>query len=544
MKKQLLLAVAICFSTATIAQIPFNTKDSININKINATVLVHGDMWWDPVVQVAACEFPAGSKKHINFAGALWMSGYDAANTLHVSAQTYRQDGNDYWPGPLDSSDTLTYATSNNWAKIWKIYRTEIQYFQSLATHTTTNTPQAILRWPGKGNTFAQGNAGVPLTITEDMAPFVDLNSNGNYEPLLGEYPDVRGDQALWWVFSDKGPSHSQSSGKPFGIEVHAMAYAYSRSTLIDYVVYYDYTLINKSADNYHDMRVALHDDIDIGYYRDDYIGFDSLWRMGIDYNGFSDDGLSAGHPDNSYGPNPPMAGVTMIVLPGDVGSSYVPVGSFGNYNWDHSIYGYPSTDTQFNHLMRARLANSVHFKDYVGNEVNYEYPDDPSQSLEWSECSVNNYPANRRFVLSSNDFILNAGNSAHIVMALVVADSVGGCPVGSFNKIKIVADTAWKNYYYPPPPKAPNSISSLTTTHDIDIYPNPAKDKLYIEHTGNYGNDATIQVFNSIGQSIPLHIINTGRQHEADISLLPAGLYNVLYMQDGLHSTAKFIKE
>jgi hypothetical protein len=47
---------------ATIAQIPFNTKDSININKINATVLVHGDMWWDPVAQVAACEFPTGSK--------------------------------------------------------------------------------------------------------------------------------------------------------------------------------------------------------------------------------------------------------------------------------------------------------------------------------------------------------------------------------------------------------------------------------------------------------------------------------------------------
>ena len=258
------------------AQAAFPTIDSVSINNISATVLVHGDMFWNPALEVAACEFPKGSGKSINFASALWMSGYDGGNNLHVAAQTYRQNGNDYWPGPLDSSDTLTYATSHDWAKIWKVNRTDIQYFQSLTTHTTTNTPANILTWPGKGNTHARGDGGDSLTVTTDMAPFLDLNSNGIYEPLLGEYPDVKGDQALWWVFSDNGPAHTETNGKPLGVEIHAMAFAYNRGTLIDNVVYFDYTVTNKSANNYSNFRLALFDDIDLGYYQDDFIGYDS----------------------------------------------------------------------------------------------------------------------------------------------------------------------------------------------------------------------------------------------------------------------------
>ncbi len=226
---------------------------------------MHGDMFWNPATGVAACEFPQGSGKNINFASALWMSGYDGSGQLHLTAQTYRQNGNDYWPGPLDSSDTLTYASSQNWAKIWKVNNSDLQYFLGLTTHTTTNTPQAILTWPAKGNVNAQGNAGAALTITNDMAPFIDLNGNGIYEPLLGEYPDIKGDQALWWVFSDNGPTHTQSNGKPLGVEVHAMAYAYSRGTLIDNVIYFDYTVVNRSPNSYSNMRIGLWDDIDLG---------------------------------------------------------------------------------------------------------------------------------------------------------------------------------------------------------------------------------------------------------------------------------------
>jgi hypothetical protein len=186
-----LIVLASLFKMPASAQAPFNTMDSINVNNINASVLVHGDMWWNPTLENAHCYFPAGSPASISFVSTLWMSGNDAAGGLHVAAQTYRQNGNDYWPGPLDAGDTLTYHTSHDWAKIWKINRTDIQYFQGVSVHDITNTPPAILSWPAKGNANAAGNAGAMLTITNNMAPFVDINHNGIYEPLLGDYPDI-----------------------------------------------------------------------------------------------------------------------------------------------------------------------------------------------------------------------------------------------------------------------------------------------------------------------------------------------------------------
>ncbi len=522
------------------AQATFPAHDSVDINNITTRILVHGDMFWDPVEEVASTQFPPHSGKSVNFASALWMSGYDAGGALHVAAQTYRQDGNDYWPGPLDGSDTLTYATSHDWAKIWKVNKSDITSFLALTTHTTTNTPPMILTWPGKGNTYAQGNASVPLNVTTDMAPFVDLNSNGIYEPLLGEYPAIKGDQALWWVFSDNGPAHTQSKGKPLGVEVHAMAYGISRGTLMDDVVYFDYMVVNKSANDYHDFRLALFDDADLGWYFDDFIGFDSVHRMGIDYNGTNDDGAGGGHPHNSYGVDPPQMGMTFIVLPGDEPGAYVPLGNFDYYNNDASTIGNPNTDTQVNNYMRGMIRTGQHFLNDSGNAVNYVFPGDPSNPTQWSECQLNYNPGDRRFILSSNDFTLAAGSSQHIVLAMVVADSAGGCPDASFTKIKIVADTAWAEYQR----EVAASVPNTALPGALSIYPNPAHNELIIGESQQGLGDAKINIYNFIGQVMKVPISKSNKSYVVDVSMLPPGVYNVLYMQDGNVKTSNFIKQ
>ena len=554
--KRYLLLFFMAFSwgnTAVKAQAAFPTTANVDINRIKAAVLVHGDMFWNPALGVAACEFPAGSGKHINFASALWMSGYDGAGKLHAAAQTYRQTGNDYWPGPLDASDTLTYANSQNWASIWKVNLTDIQSFLALTTHTTANTPPAILTWPGKGNTYAAGNGGAPLTITNDMAPFVDLNGNGIYEPLLGEYPAIKGDQALWWVFSDNGPAHTASNGLPLDVEIHAMAYAYSRGTLIDNVIYFDYTLVNKSPNTYTNYRLGLFDDIDLGYAFDDYIGYDSTWRLGVAYNGNEDDGQSGGFPVNSYGKLMPIAGITMVVLPGDEGTSYVPAGSFITFNNDNSIIGNPFNDTGFNNYLRGGNLAGTHFTNTFqgpgapcltlgsGPATNYLYTGTPSNDSQWSECGCGNSPGDRRFVISTNNFTLNAGGSEHVVMALVTTnlDSNNGCPKAKFDSIEIVADTAWGNYF-----QQATAIKKVSVNNAINIYPNPAHDKLFIENAGYNSGEATITIYNTLGQKINAPVNKNGQKYEADISRLPYGLYNVLYWNGDMQTTAKFIKE
>ncbi len=535
------------------AQLPFSTKDSVNINNINAQVLVHGDMWWDPALGVAKCEFPKGSGKHIGFMSALWMSGYDAGGQLHVAAQTYRQDGNDYWPGPLDASDTLTYANSQKWAKIWKVNRTDIQSFLAITSHTTTNTPAAILTWPASGNANAAGNGGAALTIAAgtNMAPFVDLNGNGVYEPLAGEYPDVKGDQALWYVFSDNGPSHQVSMAAPLGVEIHAQAYAYNRTGLINNIIYYEYLITNHSANTYHNFRMSQFSDVDLGYYNDDFIGYDSAHRMAITYNGAALDGSAGGFPANSYGAGAPVVGVTMVVLPGDTGTSYVPAGNFDYYRNDASVIGNPTNGVQYDGYMRGAIRNGDPFtNDFTGAghvtqaygsgpTVRYVFPGDPSDTSQWSECASGNSPGDRRFIISSNDFNLAPGQTKKIVMALVTTDTgQGGCPNVNFNDVKTVADTAWHYYYHPFPLAVDGGI--MKNEDGLIVYPNPANDKLYITTTTNA--DAQIAIYNTVGQLINVPITG-GRIKEANISNFPAGIYYLLYRSGTTQQAIRFEK-
>ncbi len=531
-----------------IAQAPFTTCDSVDVNNINARILVHGDMSWDPVVGVAACEFPKGSGKHINFATSFWTSGFDGVGQLHVSAQTYRQTGNDYWPGPL-VGDTLTYSASQNWAKIWKVDRNDIFYFLSLSTHTTSNTPESILTWPAKGNVNAAGNAGAALIITTDMAPFVDLNSNGIYEPLSGEYPDIKGDQALWWVFSDNGPTHSVTHGRPMGVEVQSMAYAYNRGTLIDNVVYYDYKVINRSVNSYTGMRFGLWDDMDLGYYDDDFIGFDSVHRMGVTYNGISDDGSTAFPllPANSYGTHIPVAGMTMIVVPGDIGATYVPAGSFVYYD-DGTT---PTVDTQYNNYLHAKHGNGVHYvhdttgNDFLGTQsgpdCNFVFTGDPSDTSQWSECSKNDNPGDRRFILTTSDFNLAAGGSQHLVLALVTTnpDTLNGCGRVSFDSIRIVADTAWAIYNNPLPP---NAVKNVALPEAISIFPNPATTQLTIYSAKKI---TTITITNLFGQTVYNSQFTVGsRRASIDVAALPSGVYLVRVSgPDSYREVRKFVK-
>ncbi len=561
MKKQLtfLVALSLLACSNTIAQATFFTKDSIDINNINAQLMVHGDMWWDPVAQVPKCEFPKGSGKHIGFASALWMSGYDAMGQLIVASQMYQRDTCEFWPGPLDTAGHITYATSQNWAKIWKVNRADINAFRALASHTTTNTPAAILTWPAAGNANAAGNGGVALTIAAGarMAPFVDLNSNGIYEPLAGEYPDIKGDQALWYVFNDNLAPHYISQTGSFKAEVHVMAYAYNRgSSIINNVVYYEYEIVNKSHFTWLNFRVGQFADMDLGYYADDYIGFDSVHRMGIQYTAGAADGASAGYPHGSYGTNAPVVGVSMVVMPGDAGSTYAPAGCFDYFNNDWGVIGNPTNGVQFSNYMRSMMRNGNHFNnDFAGYgtassgmgtgaPVNYVFTGDPSDTSQWSECASNNHTGDRRFLISSNDFTMAPGQVQKVVMALVVTDTnQGGCPGVSFHDIKSVADTAW-HYYYNPLPALGVAGAPAKNDAEVNVYPNPTSGILFIETAGNNVANEHIAIYNSIGQMINVPISGSGKKKEVSLTSFPAGMYYLLYRSGTTQQAIRFEKQ
>ena len=107
---------------------PSNSKTDLDVNNIRATIMGGGDMWWD--LADAQYEVPKGGNKNSMFAGALWIGGVDAGGQLKVAAMTYRQDGNDFWPGPLNVDNaTISADECNKWDKHFKLDRSDVINF-------------------------------------------------------------------------------------------------------------------------------------------------------------------------------------------------------------------------------------------------------------------------------------------------------------------------------------------------------------------------------------------------------------------------------
>src|SRR5690606_23170947 len=109
---------------------------------------------------------------------------------------------------------------------------------------------EALYQWPARGNQNAVGRNQSPLTLhgNFEYAPFIDVDGNEEYDPLEGDYPDILGDQFIWWVFNDKGNVKQQSKTEGIGIEVQASAFAYSTKDFLNDATFYNYRVINRGG--------------------------------------------------------------------------------------------------------------------------------------------------------------------------------------------------------------------------------------------------------------------------------------------------------
>ena len=109
--------------------LPATDQANLDINNVRCSILNGGDLWWIPETTVPVYEVPNGSGKNALYAGALWMGGIDTLGQLHVAAQTYRQAGNDYWPGILDNFGEADAATCGQFDRIWSVLGNDISTF-------------------------------------------------------------------------------------------------------------------------------------------------------------------------------------------------------------------------------------------------------------------------------------------------------------------------------------------------------------------------------------------------------------------------------
>jgi hypothetical protein len=559
--------------TMPLGAINVNNFKTLDVNNVKAGIANRGDMHWDiGGTQNAMYEVPKGSGANSNFVSALWIGGLDNSNLLHGAAQTYRQagsGGDQFWPGPLDTiSASIDTATALNYDKIWKVSYTDINTFIAAFNSGSVVATPDMLTWPAHGT----GNN------SRNLAPFVDYNNDGLYNPNDGDYPKIKGDQTLYFIFNDKLAAHTNTFAS-MGVEVQGMAYAYGCPTVVSgkpelsYTTFYDYKIINRSSTNYHDVYVSMFSDVDLGYYADDYIGTNVTDNYGYAYNAdANDETISAAV---GYGSYIPTQGFNIVKGP-------IANLNDGIDNNNNGIVDETGEDCKLNKLtyynnnfagtplQTIDPENGQEYYNYMtgfwkdgspftcgGNAyggttpTSWVYTADTYTngvcgSTPWYESSV---PGDRRLILSAGPFTLNAGQMQEVEYAFVTSfDSsiVGG--MAALPKLK--SDIQKINTFYNQVNK-PNCLQSITIgvsellkQNDFALFPNPAKSAITISSTINGIVKINYEIVDVLGKVL-MQNENTGSdKFSINITALNSGIYFFRLQVNNSVVVKKFVKE
>jgi len=546
---------------------------NLDINNIDAMFSAFGNHFWD-FQEFSHYNFPKDSTTQSIFANTFWIGGLDENNNLHLAAERYRQVGKDYWTGPLSfnaDSAWIPEEVKNEYFKIWKLNKAEIEYHVLHYNDAGYEPIEPIATWPAQGDT--------EIGQAEYLAPFMDMNNDGDYNPMDGDYPLIRGDQSLFFIFNDQLVYHTESQGLPLGVEIHGFAYAFSRpeEPWLNNTTFLSYKIFNRSPNTYSDVYAGVFTDIDLGDAYDDYVGCDVSRGAYYCYNSDSIDG--SGQPQ-AYGDHPPAQGVVILGGPymdpdgmdnpsGGCNESINGVG-FGDGEADNERYGMnqfiyfnnggpdyasdPNSSTAYYNFMKG-IWNDLTIMQYGGNghpsagaygpEARFMFPGlsdpcnwgtggvPPNGPVEWTEITAGNEGADRRGMASMGPFTLEPGGFHKVDLAFVSA--IGEDYLNSVDVLMNHIDLVREAYYADPDyfgydwlGTDENTISNQT----VKIFPNPVNSNALVEFTPTTPNAGYI-VLDTYGRVVKSGRLTHTKYQQMDLTGLNQGLY-VLRITDG----------
>lgn len=505
---------------------PAIALSSLQFNNVRARIdATGGSMWQDRANRIASYNIP--KQKHEDdplytalYAGALWIGGQDPTGQLKVAAVQFRQGGaNDFWPGPLTTDGTAEVdpLTCEIFDQFFGVSRPIVNEFVSWFNDPSSNPGYQIhpliLNYPAKGNTVKKREQA--YYVAEELAPFYDYDGDGVYDPTKGDYPkydligdvdcrttrDIRlfGDSTIWFVFNDKGNTHTESQGASIGMEIRGQAFAFATNDEINDMTFYNYELINRSSFTFTETYFGQWVDPDLGNSNDDYVGCDASRGLGFAYNGdnFDEDangvtGYGATPPfigvdffegpymDNDSIDNPLTTDVNLALFQNGIPYSGLGIG-YGDGVIDNERYGMrkfvyynigsvvngngdPRTAVDYYNYLRGRWLDGVGPMTWggVGNpsvtgntiQADLLFPGDsdplfwstqgvPVTPVPWTEAVAGNPKGDRRFIQSAGPFTLLPGAVNDITVGVVFARALSGDNTASLSALKVADDKA-----------------------------------------------------------------------------------------------------
>lgn len=511
---------------------------NLDVNNVSVGLRNSGDFWWNGIDgrYIAPKSDPGFAEVSAIFAGAIWMGGVSPTGDLKLAAQTYRSGGNsDFFPGPLDFFGAPIENGCEDWDRFWVVDRSVVEAHQAdfADNGIIDEEREQIFGWPARGSTTFFDVAGFELPDLQRLAPFFDTNGNGIYEAEQGDYPLIKGDKSIWWVFNDAAGPHEATNGEALNFEVHAMAYAYADevNVALDNTTFYDFTIISKANEAMTDVQFGLWVDFDLGCYEDDYVGYDSTYQMLFVYNEDAVDGnpgTACTGGVNTYGSRVPMLGIKKI------DADIYPVTSVSAISGAGANPPPGTTDPQsapeyYNYLKglwrdgSPMVAEGTGYLPTSSNFTKFMYSGEPSDENAWTMCSADLPLADRRSLMSSSmGTVLPGQVTTHSYAVVFVEDVPHPCP--SLDMLREAVDAACD---------ALDTATEDIEQSDVEVLltPNPTSDILTISSPVTM---VAVAVHHMDGRELIRESVTARSEHVISLAGLPVGMYLIAVSTSG----------
>jgi Secretion system C-terminal sorting domain len=424
-------------------------------NNVSALISDGGTFFEDVTLGQAAYEVPIGSETKAIYSMGLWMAGQDGNAQLHSSYGTY-WNSNELFTGPISDNYSSSYYTSTFLTSMWTMTKVEVDNHNSNYLNVGYTVPTSIANWPGNGNS-SEG-------VSAILAPYVDVNSNGTYDPVNGDYPAIEGDEAVFVILNDENGAHSVASGLALGVEIHVMLYQFNTPGNLNNTTFFNVKAYNRRNETYADFKLGIFADFDLGDNQDDYFGSDSARNYMFVYNGDNFDATGGGNV--GYGTAPPALGI--VSLSHTLESAVSASNAFNSFEFYNVLNG-----------LQANGAPIVHSS---GFDTKFSYSGDPESGTAWNETVVSNAPTDQKAVMSIEPVLLAPGSSVCADFAIVYARDTTQTNLQNAQDLDSIVDDI-QSYYNSniQPCSLVNVGLSENSSLEISVYPIPSNGQINV---------------------------------------------------------------
>lgn len=489
----------------------------LNVNNINTIVQNNLSPFYDPTSIESTYEVVLNSGIKPIFKTGLSFLAKDINDSVYISTEglfsSWYKDNFGF--GPI--ADDYNSQSFENYDQVWKVTSQEIWGHQQ-----GLGSSYSIMNWPAHGDT-SNGEAFY-------LAPFVDVNGDGIYSPSQGDYPKIKGDEAIYFIVNDKNSNHVNFYNHSIGIEIHVMIYSFnSNINTINNTTFVNYSVYNRSSIDFVEFYSSPYLDADLQCAYNDFHGCDSLRNTVLSFEG----------KDSSTNPSYTCqdtlirnSALALRLLNKKMYSSfYNGVGTFSSLSTTISVtreerlenlmlglspFGdslYSFIDSSLTHQVSPNGINQI-----IASDSILDYGGDPKIN---AVIKTDYFPSNSSlcfdiaYVYYQNDSLNNIENASQILLATDTVqdfyDNINLSCIGFLTNIE----------------KSENR--RITTSS----YPNPAVDQATIDFSREL-LDAEVNLQNSLGQIVRKVEISNVSQLQIERKGLESGVYFYSILEKG----------